>query len=172
MRFPVVFLGLSLLLLGNARAQQQEDKLIDRILRPNLSLSNPAQDKKFEGTGTTSINKTFVAKSFSSDNARLTKEFAGSKSFTSREFAAQKFSRSEKAALAKANAEAAFARVQFQTEESSLVRNSSAQGKAVKTSDYPDERPFRGKGTRQDILSKQNQPLTIEQVRDLLNKGN
>ena len=37
--------------------------------------------------------------------------------------------------------------------------------------DYADNRPFLGEGTRQEILSQEDKPLTIDEVRELLNKS-
>jgi hypothetical protein len=51
-------LGLSTSLLTgfslSLRAQEQESKLADRLLRPDMSLANSAQDKKFTAAGGTS----------------------------------------------------------------------------------------------------------------------
>lgn len=153
-------------------AQEQENKLVDRLLRPDMSLANSAQDKKFTGTGATSVEKKFVAKDFYSGHERTTKNFVGAKGFAARNFEAKKYTRAEKAANAKAQADLAYAKVEFQTRESSLIRGSPAEGKATAARQYAEsDRPFLGKGTRQEILSQQDQPLTIEQVRDLLNKG-
>src|SRR5438105_3026421 len=53
----MIFASMALLAgLSVTSAQQQEDKLVDRILKPNMSLVNSAQKKKFDAAGT------FVAK--------------------------------------------------------------------------------------------------------------
>ncbi|PYL50891.1 MAG: hypothetical protein DMF32_02865 [Verrucomicrobia bacterium] len=39
------------------RAQDQEKKLLDRLLKPDMTLQNDAQNKKFSGDGSVSINK-------------------------------------------------------------------------------------------------------------------
>src|SRR5262245_23401004 len=38
-------------------AQDQEKKLVDRLLKPDMTLQNDAQNKKFVGDGSASINK-------------------------------------------------------------------------------------------------------------------
>ena len=38
-------------------AQDQEKKLLDRLLKPDMALQNDAQNKKFVGDGSASINK-------------------------------------------------------------------------------------------------------------------
>jgi hypothetical protein len=51
------------------------------------------------------------------------------------------------------------------------VRSSSDATKIAQVREYADQRPFRGKGTRQKILSQQDKPLTIDEVRELLNRS-
>lgn len=154
-----------------AQGQQQERKLIDRLLRPDLSLGNPAQDKKFSAAGGTSPDRKFVAKSFYSRDAAITRTFAGGKNFSSKKFRAQQFSRGD--AVANINRTTAIpkAEMQFPTRASALVRDAPESGKVVKGHDYAGNRPFLAKGTRQKILSQQDKPLTIEQIRELLNKS-
>ncbi len=138
----------------------------DRLLRPNMTLANPAQDKKFIAVEGTSIDKKFSAKNFTFRDSHSTKAFAGS-----RDFSAKSFERTRAAQDAKKNADAAFAQTEFSTHKSALIRESSAQHKSANTRTYADNRPFLAKGSRQKILDQQNavKPLTIDQVRELLN---
>ena len=148
-------------------AQEKERKLIDRIFKPDLSLTNAAQNKRFSETNAISANKEFVAKSFYSGAERPVKRFSGLKDFFTGTFGARKFSRAETVP----NVNAASARTVFPTRESSLIRNSSEANKSARVRNYADNRPFLGRGTRQEILSQQNHPLTIDEVRELLNKN-
>ncbi len=171
MRWLSLLLGLTICA-SAAQAQEQERKLIDRLLRPNLALRNSAQDKKFAGTGTSAVEKKFTVKEFDTGQERAAKSYAGTKDFSAGQFETKKFTRAEMAANATANAELAYARAEFQSRQSALSRTSAAEGKTTGTREYAESnRPFLGQGTRQKILSQQDQPLTIEQVRDLLNKG-
>ncbi|MEO6970107.1 MAG: hypothetical protein ABI217_04360, partial [Chthoniobacterales bacterium] len=120
--------------------------------------------------GGTSVDKKFDAKSFSAGDEKNQKTFSGTKSFLSRVFGTRTFTRAEAAANAKANADMAYANTQFTTKESSLIRSSSDSTKAAQVREYADQRPFLGKGTRQKILSQQDKPLTIDEVRELLNR--
>jgi hypothetical protein len=156
---------------GLARAQDQENKLVDRLLRPDMTLTNQAQNKKFTGTGGTPVDKKFVAKSFYAGDERTTKRFAGEKDFSAKGFATKKFTRAERAANTKTNAGMANANAEFATRKSSLIRTASDEGKVAKTRDYADSRPFLVKGTRQKILSQEDKPLTIDEIRELLNKS-
>jgi hypothetical protein len=47
-----------------ARGQDQERNLVDRLLKPETSLQNTAQNKKFIATNDASINKHVTADTF------------------------------------------------------------------------------------------------------------
>ena len=170
MRVLFLLLGLTTCA-GVLRAQEQENKLVDRLLRPDMTLANSAQNKTFTGTGITPVEKQFVAKGFYSGNERESKSFDGGKDFSAKRFTTEKFSRAERTADAAVKAEPASAKAKFSTNESSLIHTASEDGKVVATRPYPDNRPFLGEGTRQKILSQQDKPLTIDEVRELLNKS-
>ncbi len=150
-------------------AQEQENKLVDRLLKPDMTLANSAQNKQFNGTGTTPVDKKFEAKSFYSGNERAAKSFPGEKDFSAKGYQTKKFSRAENAA--NTASEPTFARIKFLTGESQLVRSAADGSRVAPTRDYADSRPFLGEGTRQKILSQQDKPLTIDEIRELLNKS-
>jgi hypothetical protein len=51
------------------------------------------------------------------------------------------------------------------------VGTAPQSGKKVASRAYADNRPFLDQGTNQKSLNRKNEPLTIEQVRELLNKN-
>jgi hypothetical protein len=136
-----------------------------------MTLSNPAQNKKFAGTGATAVDKKFVAKNFYTRAEPTPKSFSGGKDYSAKEFETKKFARAEQAAYTRKNAALAQAGTEFASTKSSLIRTASEEGKTAKTREYPDTRPFLVQGTRQKILSQENKPLTIDEVRELLNKN-
>ncbi len=168
-RWILAFLCLTTLA-SLARAQEQENKLVDRLLRPDMSLANSAQDKKFVAAERTSVDRKFVSKSFIAGEERSPKRVRGLRNFFARHFGTRKFSRAEATAAA-ANVESAHANTRFATRESSLIRTSSKANKTAGVREYAESRPFLGKGTRQQILSQEDKPLTIDEVRELLNKS-
>lgn len=168
MRFFLCLLSLTIGA-GTVRAQEQEHKLVDRLLKPDMTLANPAQNKQFSGTGSTPIDKKFEAKSFSANRERTTKSFSGGKDISAKGFETGKFTRAEKAASA--NGELASARTEFATRKSSLAQTAAGEGKVAPTRGYAESRPFLAKGTRQKVLSQQDKPLTIDEIRELLNKS-
>jgi hypothetical protein len=152
-------------------AQEQERKLADRLLRPDMTLVNSAQDKKFAGADVTPVEKKFVAKSFSTVDDRTAKSFSSEKNFSVKRFETEKFTRAEQTPNTKAKAKMAFANAEFVTRKSTLVQTASDESKVAKTRDYTDSRPFIAKGTRQKILNQEDKPLTIDEIRELLNKS-
>ena len=152
-------------------AQEQERKLADRLLRPNMKLVNSAQDKKFASAEVTPVGKTFVARSFSTADERTVKSFSSEKNISAKRFATKKFTRTEQTPNTQTKAKMASANAEFVTRKSSLVQTASDEGKVAATREYTDDRPFIGKGTRQKILSQEDKPLTIDEVRELLNKS-
>jgi hypothetical protein len=155
----------------SSQAQEQENKLVDRLLRPDMTLSNPAQNKKFTGTGGTPVDKKFAARSFYTVDGRMTKSFSGVKDCSARGFETKKYTRADQVSSAKSSVGVANANAEFVTKKSSLARTAREEGKAAATRVYADSRPFLAQGTRQKILSKENKPLTIDEVRQLLNKN-
>src|SRR5262249_59085216 len=103
----------------------------------------------------------FEAKSFPGTKERLTKEFAGIRNFSSKNFGTKTFSRSDWAANAASSRPPSYAETIAYNKERSLARKAPEGDKAAQTREYPDRRPFLGKGTRQKILSQQDHPLSI-----------
>ena len=155
---------------GLLHAQEQEVGLVDRLLRPDLSLTNSQQNKEFVAAEGTSIDKKFESKSYSAIQERPTVSFFGIPDFFARAFGTKKFARGDSAANAATNASPAYAQTAALTKKSTLVKKAPEANRVANTRNYPDIRPFLDKGTRQEILSQLDHPLSIEQVRELLNR--
>lgn len=155
---------------GWLHAQEQERRLIDRLLRPDLLLTNSQQNKKFVAVEGTCVDKKFQVKSYSAIKERPTKSFFGIPDFFVRAFGTKKIARSDSTASVTNVAPSVHAQAAALTKKSTLVNKASETNKVVNTRDYPESRPFLDKGTRQAILSQQDHPLSIEQVRELLNR--
>ncbi|HEY2712453.1 MAG TPA: hypothetical protein VGI60_08060 [Chthoniobacterales bacterium] len=155
---------------GAVRAQEQEHKLIDRLLRPDMSLVNSAQEKKFVAADGTPFDKKFDAKVFYTGEQHSTKSFLGIREFFARKFGTKKSSQSELVAVTQG--ESRYAGTQFATRKSSFADTAHDAEKTIKGGEYAEgDRPFLAKGTRQKILSQQDHPLTIDEVRELLNRN-
>jgi hypothetical protein len=154
-----------------ARAQDQERKLVDRLLRPDTALQNDAQNKKFMAAGA-SIDKRATVEPFYAPQRSKPKTFSQTRQFSAWQFNSRSFHQSDEG------------RVKFLTQQS--LRNSGRTyavpsannlhaahdaNKITSSRDYVGNRPFLGQGKSQKSLSRKNPPLTIEQVREILNKN-
>ncbi len=175
MRTPLVSaITLGLALPALLSAQEQERKLLDRIQRPNMELKNPMQNKAFTGGGGVEMREAPIAKSYAGTKTASAKEFAtrsffgiknpwfGNRVYESRE--APLFARGGPAKLDEP----------YRVSEA-RVREYPAAGKeaALGDSTVP-VRPFlvRGgaQGSLDQISDKVKKEMTIDEVRELLNK--
>jgi len=152
------------------RSQQQEISLVDRLLRPNMELRNKSQKKKFtassasiepRGTvGTFYLPPNRTEKSFADDRAYSAKQYSSSHSFNS---GSRTVSLSQNR---NANLSAALGNSSARD-----IRAAYDSHNAVAGRDYADQHQFTERGKSQKSLERQNPPLTIDQVRELLNKN-
>ena len=70
-------------------AQDQEKKLVDRLLKPDMALQNDAQNKKFTGDGSASINKRASVRAFYVHQKPSSKNYSGTRDFSTTQFYSQ-----------------------------------------------------------------------------------
>ena len=169
----IVAIGILFIGISTALAQDQERRLMDRLLKPDASLANPAQNKQFSGERVASFDKPARTKTFYSSKTPVVKASSNAdRAFTPQQFAARHFRAGESSAyislrsrvtrndtVIAATAASAGTRVAPESTETTPVR------------EYASNRPFLDKGKSAKSLQAQNKPLTIEQVRELLNKS-
>ncbi|MFZ9919988.1 MAG: hypothetical protein ACO3GO_00415 [Terrimicrobiaceae bacterium] len=154
-------------------AQQQEKKLLDRINRPNMELTNPMQGKAFSGGGGVQMRDAVVKSAvFDSSKSAYLKEFSGARSF-----------------LGIKNPW--FGNRVFETKSSTLTRSAlvdstypvrqaatggfAGSGKRAETAPSSvQSRPFLLQGGAQggleQISDKISKEMTIDDIREMLNK--
>jgi hypothetical protein len=153
-----------------ARAQEQEGKLIDRVLKPNMSLANPAQNKQFIATGVVA-GKRATSKSFYAPERSNARAFPIARVITPAEFAFRHFRTGESTAIVVSKPPVTKADAVYSTNYAPDIRVASGSDNTVGGSTYAGNRPFLDRGKSQKALAAHNRPLTIEQVRELLNKN-
>ena len=151
-------------------AQEQEGKLIDRVLKPNMSLANPAQNKQFIATGTVT-DKRAPSKNFYAPAKPNVRIFAIDRVITPTEFASRHFRTGESTAIVVSRAPVTKADAVYSTNSTPDIRVASGSDNTVRGSTYSGNRPFLDRGKSQKALAVHNPPFTIEQVRELLNKN-
>jgi hypothetical protein len=151
-------------------AQEQERKLVDRLLQPNLSLTNSAQDKQFSAPAV-SVGKAAPSKSFAPRKNSTARPFAGERAFATRRFATHDCPSGDVNANTSTKSQVAKTGPAYFASDVYSTRRAPESDATLATASFTGNRPFLGRGKSQKALSAQDTPLTIEQVRELLNKN-
>jgi hypothetical protein len=151
-------------------AQDQEGKLMNRLLRPNTALSNDAQNKKFTASDHATVDKHARVSTFYMAKKENPKTYSNTRSFSARQFDSQAFNTSGtgNSLLAARSTVTTGAYATPKARASVQLRDANKQSA---TGDYAGNRPYLEKGKSQKSLDRKNAPMTIEQVRELLNKS-
>lgn len=167
------FIGYALLLLvaTTGFAQDQERKLIDRLLRPDMELKNDAQDKKFVADRT-SIHKQADVRTFYVQQKSGPKRFTGIKQLSAPEYDTAGFAGAKSQAYTVTSPNQILnAQRQIPTRSTSDVRTVHDSNRLAQSGAFAGERPFLDHGKSQKSLNQKNEPLTIDEIRELLNKN-
>lgn len=154
-----------------ARAQQQERKLVDRLLKPDTTLQNSAQNKRFVARPV-AIEKKAAPGSFFIARKPAIKRFGGAREFPTNELATPHFhdggaivSTASHPQIAKQPA------ILNSTTKPFAARNAWDSDRKIASTTFAGSRVFLDKGKSQKAISQHDTPLTIAQVRELLNKN-
>jgi hypothetical protein len=152
------------------RAQDQERKLVDRLLRPDMTLQNGEQKKKFIADGS-SISKKASVGTFYVEKKSNSKAFSGTHEFSARQFNSRPFHGNRSAFENSGQQAVGNTGPAYRTQSARTPGGVPQSNKKVASHAYAENRPFLDQGKSQKSLNRQNAPLTIEQVRELLNKN-
>ena len=156
-----------LLLVSTALAQEQESKLVDRLLKPDMTLSNSAQDKQFIAVRQ-STAKSVSGHEFGGVHEKPMKKYGGQRAFFAWLFGRTRdFPRSHPAML---RSRSDVPLKTFTTRASTLRESSEAQ-KSVTADDYGGNRPFVANGKSQKSLDAKRHQMSVDEVRELLNRN-
>ena len=144
---------------------------MDRLLKPDMTLQNDAQSKKFIGDGLASINKNANVGTFYVHQKPRSKNFGGTREFSTTQFYSQTYRGGRSAHEVSSQQTPANSKSTYATQTARGVRDAPQSRKKIASREYAGNRPFLDKGKNQKSLNRQNEPLTIEQVRELLNKN-
>lgn len=155
------------------RAQQQERKLLDRIQRPNMELTNPMQAKSFEGGGGMEMKSASIGKTpYDAGKTANLKEFSGTRSFLGIKnpwFGNRVFETKAAPLTGLANFNSS-----FQVRDAAVGGFSASDKKARVVSSDLNLRPFliSGKSAQglDQISDKISKEMTIDDIREILNK--
>ena len=123
------------------------------------------RDQKHFGRSTVEAEKIFLA------GKTITKSISDTRDFSPRSFYTRPFHNTKGVAGSLSAKTAPRSHLAFGTQTARGVRRAADGDKKVNGRDFAGNRPFLGQGKSQKSLNRQNPPLTIEQVRELLNKN-
>jgi len=151
------------------RGQDQERKLFDRLLKPDMTLQNSEQKKKFIADKTPIDKKANVRTFYVNKKSKVTK-FSNQRSVSEPQFDSHAFPGNPGAFKSSSQHSVGNSRT-YPTQPAPGAPSSSQSEKKVSSRGYAGNRPFLDQGKSQKSLNRQNAPLTIDQVRELLNKN-
>lgn len=157
------------LLIPTVQAQEQENKLVQRLLKPDMTLQNSAQTKKFGAASAPQDRQARAGKFYWQEKTKA-RNFAGTREFSAQQFNSRSF-HSSKDSASLGTKIVHKSDLAFGTQTANGVHNVADGDKKVDGRDFAGNGPFLGKGKSQKALSQQNRPMTIEEVRELLNKN-
>jgi hypothetical protein len=165
--FPPVCLFLSL---TTVLAQDQERRLIDRLLRPKIDLRNNAEGKEFPGA-----NSRFTARSsnphiFPLAASRNERSFTSVRTIVASEYHSRSFE-SDNRNRATVQTHSVHLPGEITPPVAAGLGETRDAHLGVATRTFAGQTQFQEQGKSQKSLNRHNPPLTIDQVRELLNKN-
>jgi len=157
------------LVADSAHAQKQERSLIDRLLRPDMTLKNEAQGKKFV-TRTAPDPKSKGIGTFYVQPRAPEKNISAAKSISTTRLHPVSFNGGTQAAALPKNQSLRSTKI-LTTSSPVEIRETADNHKKVDARTFTGEHPFLVQGKSQKALDRRNPSLTVEQVRELLNKN-
>lgn len=159
---------LTCLCFSTSWGQQQEHSLVDRLLRPNMELQNKAQGKKFVASSAVIEHRGSVG-TFLLQSNRAEKSFVDTHALTTREYRSRSLSTPR--IISSTQDRSANTPGPVGTSSIRDIRSAYEQHNAYPSRLFADQHQFREQGKSQRSLDRQNPSLTIDQVRELLNKN-
>ena len=135
-----------------------------------MTLQNSEQKRKFIADGT-SINKKASVDTFYVEKKSNSKTFSGTRELSTQQFNPRPFHGSRSAFDNSSQQAVGNSLLAYPTQSARGPRDAPQSDKKVAGRTYAENRPFLDQGKSQKSLNRQNAPLTIDQVRELLNKN-
>ena len=135
-----------------------------------MTLQSSEQKKKFIADGT-STNKKASVGTFYVEKKPNAKRFSKKRESSTRQFNSQPFHGSRSAFENSSQQTVENSRLAYPTQSARGPHNAPQSDKKVASRAYAENRPFLDQGKSQKSLNRQNAPLSIDQVRELLNKN-
>lgn len=149
---------------AGANGQTQERTLVDRLLKPDTTLQNSEQNKK-SSQGTAARTQAATTKSFYVREKKLAQNFLIDRRVATTSYVASNF------ATTQLNPPGWRQSRNYSVHAAPSPSGRVSGSKNFATGQFASSRPFKGEGKSQKALNTQHRPLTIDEVRELLNKN-
>jgi hypothetical protein len=167
---PLALVLLLTLCVGIVRAQEQESKLVARLLHPDTSLGNWMQNMSYNASGGgLDTTKSATVKQFDFIQKFSPKSF-DTKAFDTKDYWAGDFKFSTKAADVKTYADTG----KSYGTKAAIVKDATESDKSYETKDYATREAVEKGKTSQNHLNETflgKPQMNMDEVRDLLNKS-
>lgn len=166
---------LLLLISATLCAQEQEKKLLDRIQRPDMQLGSPLQSKGFSGvTGAGVKTSSFANKTLVTSESGTVREFSGTRSFLGIKnpwFGKRSYESKEALLSTRMGLDISKS---YALKPAAIEPYAAASKKAQAAKSRVPSKPFllqgEAQGALHQISDKVKKEMTIDDVRELLNK--
>jgi len=139
-------------------------------MEPDMTLENSAQNKQFIADKT-SVKKKAHVSTFYMEKKPQQKDYAGTRDFRSGEFNAENYKQSDQPVADELGGKKARQSTYIDSTKAAKTKQAYDQNKAPKSRQYAGNRPYLEQGKSQKSLNRKNRPMTIDEVRELLNKN-
>ena len=160
----LALLAAILVFVASAHGQQQERRLVDRLLEPNTRLENSQQHKQFNGAGAVTA-ASVSTRSLYVPEKKLSNSFAGTRQFATSSFRARQFGTREAYLPSPRPVRS------YPTNQAREISAAHGVTRNSETRQFAGNRPFLEQGKSQKALHAQDRPLSIDDIRELLNKN-
>jgi hypothetical protein len=150
-------------------AQEQEGKLMNRLLRPDMALANSSQNKKFQAN-TTSFDRHAHVSTFYLEKRQEARTYSDTREFSTGHFSGRSYDPVTTGnSLLAARSTSPLRSYDTPSARASVELRDSHR--TVSSSNFAGNRTFLDKGKSQKFLDRKNKPMTIDDIRELLNKN-
>ncbi len=145
---------------------------MDRLLRPNASIGNDSQSKKFIADKTSADPRAARVSTFYLQKKSGPATYTNTREFGTRDFSQHAYNDVKPASPLMAARSASLDRTyQTPAARASVSLRDGHRTAAGSESSYAGNRPFLVRGKSQKSLDSKKKPMTIDDIRELLNKS-
>jgi len=149
-------------------AQEQEGKLMDRLLRPNTTLGNDSQNKTFT-PGKASIDQHARVSTFYLQKEHEARTYSNTREFNTRHFSGRSYDATTTNSLLAARSTSPVRSYDTPSARASVELRDGHR--TASSENFAGSRTFLDEGKSQKSLTRKNKPMTIDDIRELLNKS-